>query len=86
MYYVYVLRSLNANRFYIGYTNDLKRRVREHFRGESLATKGFLPFELVYYEMHKNGRDALAREKFLKTGWGRSYIKKILSNYLRERA
>ena len=82
MFYVYVLRSLKDNQFYTGYTSALRKRVKEHFSGESFATKTRLPFEIIYYEAHRNKKGALSRERFLKTGWGRNYLKKILKNFL----
>lgn len=84
MYYIYILRSLKDRKFYIGFTDDLRRRFYEHQNGLSLATKSRRPFELVYYEAYKDEKDARAREKFFKTGWGRNYIKRTLNSYLRE--
>ena len=82
MFYVYVLRSTKDSQFYTGYTSDLRKRTKEHFSGESFATKTRLPSEIIYYEAHRNKKDALSRERFLKTGWGRNYLKKILKNFL----
>ncbi len=84
MFYVYILRSLKDNKFYIGFTADLRRRIGEHNQKLPLSTKGRWPLELIFYEAHRNRKDAMAREKFLKTGWGRNYVQKILANYLRE--
>ncbi|PIQ68354.1 MAG: excinuclease ABC subunit C [Candidatus Taylorbacteria bacterium CG11_big_fil_rev_8_21_14_0_20_46_11] len=81
MFYVYVLRSEKDGQLYIGFTTDLRRRVREHFSGESFATKGRLPFEIILYEAYQNETDARARERFLKTGWGRNYLKRVLKHY-----
>lgn len=75
MYYVYVLKSLKDGNFYTGSTNNLKRRFEEHNLGEEKSTKYRLPFELVYYEASKNRRDALRREIYLKTSWGKRYLK-----------
>ena len=84
-YYVYILRSDKDNKFYIGHTNNLKRRLVEHNRGDNFSTKPRGPFNLVYYEAHSNEVDARNREKFFKTGWGRQYINKVLKNYLMEK-
>ncbi len=73
MYYVYVLRG--PKQFYIGSTNDLKRRFAEHQRGESIATKKRGPWKLVYYESSLAHKDALIREQYLKTAWGKRYLK-----------
>ncbi len=73
MYYVYILRS--PKQFYTGSTNDLKRRFSEHQEGKSFATKGKGPWQLVYYEACTSEKDARLREKYLKTAWGKRYIK-----------
>ena len=84
-YYVYILKSLNDDKLYVGYTNDLKRRIIEHDRGENFSTKMRKPFELIYYEAYRDKRDAENRERFFKTGWGRQYINKTLKNFLIEK-
>jgi len=84
MYYVYVLRSLKDKDFYVGYSDDLKIRIKQHKDGLVQSIKNRRPLELVYYEAHRNRKDAMARERFLKTGWGRNYLKRILANYLQE--
>ena len=81
-YFVYILKSLNDGKLYIGYTNNLRRRIIEHNKQENLSTKSRTPFQLVYYEAHRNKIDAENREKFFKTGWGRQYIQKNLKNFL----
>lgn len=62
-------------------TNDLKKRLQLHNGGKVLPTSLRRPFVHVYYEAHHNKYDAAAREKFLKTGWGKNWIKKTLKNY-----
>lgn len=66
MFYVYVIRSKKDKEFYIGCTNDLKRRFAEHNSGQGKSTKGRRPFELLYYEAYKAKQDAVHREKMLK--------------------
>lgn len=66
MHYIYVLRSNKDNELYIGSTNNLKRRFREHNDGQVPSTKSRKPFELVYYEAYKAESDARNREKQLK--------------------
>ncbi len=82
MYYVYVLKSLKDNKFYTGYTDNLKRRFNDHNNGKVDSTKHRKPFMLIYYESYLNQQDATAREKYLKTQWGRNYLKRVLKNYL----
>jgi len=83
MQYVYILRSTKDNQMYIGCTKDLQKRVREHNSGDVSSTKARLPLELVHYEAFSNKQDAFAREQWLKTGWGRNQLSKILSNTLK---
>lgn len=78
MFYVYILKSLKGDNLYIGFSNNLKRRIEEHNRGENFSTSYRRPFKLIYYEAYLAEEDAKKREKFFKTGWGRSYIKKNL--------
>jgi len=82
MYYVYVLKSLKDGKFYTGSTNNLKRRFDEHNSGLEKSTSYRKPFELVYYEASRNRRDALRREIYLKTSWGKKYIKSRMKYFL----
>lgn len=76
-----MLQSLKNDSFYIGYTADLKRRFKQHNNGESSAAKPFRPYKLVFYEAFLNSTDAKNREKYLKGGYGRKTIKKLMANY-----
>ena len=67
-FYVYVCISLKDNRLYVGSTNNLERRLREHEAGEVSSTKHRQPFKLLYYEVYENEKDARMREKYLKSG------------------
>lgn len=66
MYYVYVLKSTKDEKLYIGSTNDLRRRLSEHNKGEVTSTKARRPFELRYYESYASEKDARGREFSLK--------------------
>ncbi len=66
MFYVYILKSKKDNDLYIGSTNDLKRRFKEHNSGLVRSTKPRMPFELIYYEAYKSEHDARKREQNLK--------------------
>ena len=81
-YYVYVLRSLRDTQFYVGFTTDLPARFNLHNAGKILSTKARVPFELVYWEGCLNQSDATRREKYLKSAWGKRYIKSRLKAYL----
>ena len=78
MFYTYVLRSKRDGNLYIGWTRDLKNRLLEHNKGLVDATKSRLPIELVYYEACLREKSAIVREKALKTGFGRAYLKRRL--------
>jgi putative endonuclease len=82
MYYIYVLQSLKDKNFYVGYTSDLKKRIIEHNKGLVHSTKNRRPLKLVYYEACINQQDAIHREKYLKTSWGKRYFKQRIKNYL----
>jgi len=77
MYYTYILR-LNNNKFYIGFSENLKQRVKEHKSGRVNATKNLLPLELVYYSAFKDKLKALHFEKYLKSHSGFAFRNKRL--------
>ncbi|MFA5188167.1 MAG: GIY-YIG nuclease family protein [Patescibacteria group bacterium] len=82
MYFVYVYLSKKDLNFYTGYTSDLKKRHKEHLAGKVPSTRNRLPICLIYYECCVNKYDAIKREKFLKSGQGKRYLKKRLKNFL----
>ena len=82
MFYTYVLQSEKSGKFYTGYTNDLRKRFKEHNEGKSTYTKGRGPFRLIYYEACFNQTDAKARELYLKGGRGKRYLKSRLKRFL----
>lgn len=84
MYFVYVLRSLKDGNFYTGFTENLDRRLAEHNDGVTKSTKDRKPFTLIYYEACRNRKDALHREKYLKTTYGKRYIRNRLAHDLHE--
>ena len=71
-YHVYLLRSLKNGSFYIGYTKDIKKRLKEHNAGLIGYTKKYTPWILIYYESFLSLEDAKIREKSLKS-FGRAY-------------
>lgn len=66
MFYLYVLKSLKDGNYYIGSTNDLRRRFSDHNNKKVFSTKSRVPFKLVYYEAYSAEKDARQREKNLK--------------------
>jgi putative endonuclease len=82
LFYVYVLRSETDFGLYIGYSADLRKRITQHERGAVFATSYRGPWKLIYYEAYLNQADAIGREKFLKSGSERSFLKRQLRHYL----
>ncbi|MBL7072880.1 MAG: GIY-YIG nuclease family protein [Candidatus Omnitrophica bacterium] len=83
MYFVYVLKSLKDDKFYIGFSEDVKRRIKDHNSGKVLSTKDRRPFKLIYYEAHLSKKDALRRENYFKTTKGKTTLKQILRETLK---
>lgn len=79
MFYTYVLRSKKDEELYIGWTDNLKNRINAHRKGLVESTSYRLPVELVYYEACTDKKKAIDREKQLKTGFGRAYLKRRLT-------
>ena len=85
-FYTYVLESFKDFDRYIGHTNNLKRRIEEHKKGLSFATKFRLPFKLIYFEGCLNQEDAKRREDYLKTTQGRRFLGLRLLEYKRHQS
>ncbi len=75
MHYVYVLFSLKDKDFYVGKTADLDERLDKHQRGYVESTKNRRPLKFLYAEMSLTEHDAGHREIYLKTAWGKRYLK-----------
>ncbi|MCR4325827.1 MAG: GIY-YIG nuclease family protein [Patescibacteria group bacterium] len=82
MHGVYVLGSLKDGQLYLGYSHDIKGRLSEHNSGKVPATRSRRPFVLLYCELHGSQRDAMQREVYLKSGWGRKYLEKTIPRTL----
>ena len=76
------LKKLKDGGLYTGSTGDLKKRLDEHNKGYESSTRNRGPFDLAYYEACQSKYDALRREKYLKTTYGKRYIKSRLQDYL----
>jgi len=81
MFYVYVLRSRTDGKFYTGCTKTLDNRVQAHNHGLVESTRKRLPMETIYYEACLNEKDAYRREKYLKTTYGKRYLRNRLKEY-----
>lgn len=84
MYFVYVLKNQRTGGNYIGHTGNLERRVTQHnssnYKPERYTNKISGPWELVYQEEYSSRAEAMKREKFLKSGQGRNYLKTVLGH------
>ena len=81
-YYIYVLLSGRDKKLYTGYTEDLKSRFEQHSKGQVLSTKERRPLELIYSEACLDKKDAMHREKYLKTYLGKQFLRNRLKSYL----
>jgi len=82
MFYTYIIRSKKNGKWYTGFTQNLRKRFKEHNNNKIFSTKGRGPFELIYYEACVNEQDARIREKYLKSGFGKRYLKSRLKRFL----
>ena len=81
MNYVYVLRSEKDGGFYIGYSANLRKRFDEHVTGRSFATSYRRPWRLIYYEAYIDRHDAEGRERYIKSGSVRRFLRQQLRHY-----
>ena len=77
MFIVYILKSIDFPKSYVGMTNDIDRRIGEHNAGKHPYTKRYVPWELIYKEEYWDRKSARLREKYLKSAVGRKFIKKL---------
>ncbi|MFZ1279310.1 MAG: GIY-YIG nuclease family protein [Ignavibacteriaceae bacterium] len=78
MFYVYAIKSNSRNYIYVGLTNNLERRLEEHNSGNNKTTKPYRPFKLIYSESFITRVDARIKEKVLKTGSGKEFLKNFV--------
>ncbi len=83
MYYVYLLKSIKFKRIYIGFSKDLKKRLKTHNSGKVKSTKAYVPWKLTYYEAYRNEKDARRRELNLKEHKPKSELLKHLKESLK---
>ena len=80
-FYTYVLQSKTDGKLYTGFTSNLEKRLDEHNSGKGISTKYRIPFQIIYFEVCLNIKDAIHREKYLKSTYGKRYIRNRLKNY-----
>ncbi len=81
MYHTYVLQSEKDKKLYVGYTKNIKLRFEQHNKGLVPSTKNRQPLTLIYCETCTHQKDATKREKYLKTHYGKMFLKKRLKSY-----
>lgn len=81
MYYTYILLSKKDKHLYAGYTKNLKLRFEQHRKGDVESTRYRRPLELIYYEACRSEKDAIKREKYFKTHYGKMFLKNRLKSY-----
>ena len=77
---VYVLRSEKDGRYYVGMTSDLRKRLIAHNTGRTKSTKGYRPWRLLHLEEYPDREIARKREKYLKSGYGKQWLKSKYSD------
>ena len=78
MFTVYILHSEKIDRFYVGYTNNIARRILEHNRKKGKYTDGGIPWKLVYTEKYETKHEAMSREKYIKLKKSKDFIKRLI--------
>ena len=77
-YTIYAIQSLLDGRIYVGFTENILRRLVEHNAGKTTSTKGYRPWKLIYSEIVDERLSARKREKYLKSGIGKEFLKKLI--------
>ena len=77
MFTVYAIRSEKDGRIYVGFTMDLNKRLNDHNSGKTSSTKGYRPWKLMYSEYKETRLEAREREKYLKSGIGKEFLKSL---------
>jgi putative endonuclease len=80
MFFVYAIKSIDKNYIYVGLTNNIQRRLSDHNKGYNKTTKPYFLFYLICLENYSDRLSARKREKYLKSGVGKEYLKKLLIN------
>jgi putative endonuclease len=75
VYVIYAIKSSFDNRIYVGFTTNFEKRIKEHNQGKTKSTKGFRPWVLIYKEFAETRIEARAREKYLKSGCEKEFLK-----------
>ncbi len=79
LFIVYILHSSKLDRYYVGYTNDIERRISEHNRKKGKYTDAGIPWSLAYSEEYATKKGAMDREKYIKSQKSKEYIKSLIN-------
>jgi putative endonuclease len=80
MFYIYILKSINSNHYYIGHTSKLQERLSNHNSGLVKSTKKYLPWKIVYTETFRTKSEAYKRELQIKSYKGGNAFKKLINS------
>jgi len=78
MYWIYILKSKRFKKSYVGYTDNIERRLSEHNAGRSKFTSSYKPWEIIHKEEFVGKSEAIKRERFLKSKAGRKFLKEVV--------
>lgn len=81
MFYCYILQSIKNNKYYIGSTENLLKRLEKHNSGLAKSTKPYVPWQLVYYEEYNTNEEAINREQQIKSWKKRAIIEKLINDF-----
>ena len=79
-YYVYVLKSEHHKKSYVGHTDNLARRLKEHNEGKANYSRRYRPWKIIYTEKYNSLNEAIIKEKYYKNHSGRKELKRIFNN------
>jgi len=77
MYYTYAISSISRNYIYVGISDNTDRRIGQHNNGHNKTTKAYCPFKTILIEKYSTRAEAREREKYLKSGFGKEFLKSI---------
>jgi len=78
MVFIYAIFDKYSREVYVGMTNNIERRLSEHKRGQSFYTRKFKDIVLIHKEEYNDYKTARKREKYLKSGCGKEFLKSLL--------
>ena len=77
-YFVYAIKSSLDNRIYVGFSENVQKRLNEHNSGKTKSTKGYRPRELIFITECQTRAEARKLEKYYKGGSGKEKLKEMV--------